>query len=106
MKHKQYLLGLGLGFAIGYVTKTIIHDTYKKVSPEKALQYAKATFKKNGPVSSTWIDVQPRRLKLNGLIYQAYRGGVSRHVDGESRQYDFYSDLETGAILLVEESEK
>lgn len=106
MNRKPYVTGLSIGLAIGFIVKTIVHEVYKKVTPEKALQYAKETFKKNGPINSSWIYVRPRRLQLNGLTYNAYRGGISRNIDGKIHQYDFYADVETGTIILSEEITK
>lgn len=98
MSRKNTLLAAGLGFAIGYLLKEQL-DEYKKLTPEKALQYAKETFQKNGPINGSWIYMKPEKLEKNGLIYDTYRGGISRNIDGDNKQYDFYVDIETGAII-------
>src|SRR5690625_6770963 len=100
MSRKRVVLAAGLGIAIGYLLKEQL-DENKKISPEKALQYAKETFQKNGPINGSWIYMKPEKLERNGLTYHTYRGGISRNVDGRNQQYEFFSDLETGAIIYV-----
>lgn len=100
-----FLLGIGIGAAIGYLAKEQL-DTRKTLSPEKALQRAKETFQKNGPINGSWIYMKPEKIEKNGLTYTTYRGGISRNIDGENKQYDYYIDVETGAIIDVAESVK
>ena len=45
--------------------------------------------------------MKPEKLEKNSLIYETYRGGISRNVDGETKQYDFHIDIDTGAIIDV-----
>lgn len=101
MSRKNIVLAAGLGFLIGYLVKDQV-DACKKLSPDKALQYAKETFQKNGPITGSWIYMKPEKVKKNGLTYDTYRGGVSRNIDGNNQQFDFYIDIETGAIIDVE----
>lgn len=87
-----------LGMIIGYLVKSQI-DKYQSTTPETALKNAKEAFKKQGPISGSWIYMKPEDIEKNGLIYNAYRGGVTRNVDGENKQFEFYADVETGAII-------
>lgn len=98
MKIKKAVLVAGLGVAVGYLAKQQV-DNYQKITPEKALKNAKETFKKNGPISGSWIYMKPEEVEKNGLLYHAYRGGVTRNMDGENKQYEFYVDVETGAVI-------
>ncbi|GAA0600496.1 PepSY domain-containing protein [Virgibacillus siamensis] len=98
MSVKKAVLAAGLGVAVGYVAKQQI-DNYQKITPEKALQQAKETFKKQGPISGSWIYMKPEEVERNGLLYNAYRGGVTRNIDGENKQFEFYVDVETGAVI-------
>ena len=43
--------------------------------------------------------MKPETLEKNGLTYRTYRGGISRNVDGENKQYEFYVDVDTGAVI-------
>lgn len=95
---KRVVFAAGLGVAAGYLAKQQI-DQYQKVTPEKALKNAKETFKKQGPISGSWIYMKPQEVEKNGLLYNAYRGGVTRNIDGESKQFEFYVDIETGAVI-------
>lgn len=103
MSQKKILLTGCIGFIIGYVTKELVNKSLTKITPEKALQNAKETFEKQGPITGLWIFTKPERLHLNDLIYGAYRGGISRNIDGVTHQYEFYSDIDTGAILHTAE---
>ncbi|MBP1947843.1 Predicted small secreted protein [Virgibacillus subterraneus] len=98
MNVKRAALAAGLGVAVGYLAKQQI-DQYQKITPEKALKQAKETFKKQGPISGSWIYMKPEEVEKNGLLYNAYRGGVTRNIDGENKQYEFYVDVETGAVI-------
>lgn len=98
MSVKKAVLAAGLGIAAGYVAKQQI-DNYQKFTPEKALKQAKETFKKQGPISGSWIYMKPEEVEKNGLLYNAYRGGVTRNIDGENKQFEFYVDVETGAVV-------
>ena len=98
MSIKRTVLAAGFGVAIGYIAKQQI-DQYQRTTPENALNNAKEAFKKQGPISGSWIYMKPEEVEKNGLIYTAYRGGVTRNIDGESKQYEFYADVETGAVI-------
>ncbi|WP_430784697.1 PepSY domain-containing protein [Virgibacillus flavescens] len=98
MSVKKAALAAGLGVAVGYMAKQQL-DNYQKVTPEKALKQAKETFKKQGPISGSWIYMKPEEVEKNGLVYNAYRGGVTKSIDGENKQYEFYVDVETGAVI-------
>src|SRR5690625_6747649 len=97
MSRKRVVLAAGLGIAIGYLLKEQL-DENKKISPEKALQYAKETFQKNGPINGSWIYIKPEKIDKNGLTYNTYRGGISRNVDGENKQFDFRSEEHTSEL--------
>ncbi|WP_284139872.1 MULTISPECIES: PepSY domain-containing protein [unclassified Virgibacillus] len=98
MSRKKVILAAGLGVAAGYLAKRQM-DQLQKITPEKALKNAKDTFKKQGPISGSWIYMKPEEVEKNGLIYEAYRGGVTRNIDGENKQFEFYVDTETGAVI-------
>lgn len=98
MKLRKAVLVAGLGVAVGYLAKQQM-DNYQKVTPEKALNNAKETFKRNGPISGSWIYMKPEEVEKNGLLYHAYRGGVTRNMDGENKQYEFYVDVDSGAVI-------
>ncbi|SFD61829.1 Predicted small secreted protein [Lentibacillus persicus] len=98
MKARNAVIAAGAGLAAGFVVKQQL-DRYQKITPEKALKHAKETFKKQGPISGSWIYMKPEEVERNGLLYNAYRGGVTRNIDGENKQYEFYIDVDTGAVI-------
>jgi predicted small secreted protein len=103
LKKRNLILAASLGAVIGYLVKSQL-DTTQKITPEKALSNAKEAFKKTGPISGSWIYMKPEKVELNGLVYDAYRGGITRNVDGEHKQFDFYVDVETGGIVSSAEN--
>lgn len=103
MKKRNVLLAFSLGMAAGYLTNELLGHT-REVSPELALKKAKEAFKQQGPISGSWIYMQPEEVNKNGLTYQAYRGGVTRTIDGDSKQYEFYVDTASGAIISSRET--
>lgn len=98
MNTKRLLIAAGAGAAAGYLIKQQV-DHLQKVTPERALKHAKESFKKSGPISGSWIYMKPEEVEKNGLLYKAYRGGVTRNIDGENKQYEFYVDVDTGAVV-------
>lgn len=100
MSRRRTLILAGLGIAVGYLLKDQI-DQYRKVTPDEALESAKTTFMKQGPVSGSWIYMKPEKVEKNGLTYTAYRGGITRSIDGENKQFEFFADADTGAVIDV-----
>ncbi|MGM8365874.1 PepSY domain-containing protein [Virgibacillus sp. W0181] len=98
------IVSIGIGITIGYILKQQL-QTYQKVTPEKALIMAKETFKKSGPISGSWIYMKPEEIEQNGLLYTAYRGGITRNIDGKNHQYEFYTDVQTGAVIGAVQTE-
>ena|SRR5699024_6225635 len=98
-KQNNFLIGAGVGFLLGFILTEQMER--RKISPERGLQLAKETFQKNWPINGSWIYVNPERIKRNGLVYETYRGGISRNIDGVNSQYGFYIDIDTGAIIDV-----
>ncbi|KGX89415.1 peptidase M4 [Pontibacillus halophilus JSM 076056 = DSM 19796] len=100
MKMKKTLAIAGAGAIAAYfVTKQLQND--QRLSPEKALKVAKESFKRQGPISGSWIYMKPEEWTSEEVPYTVYRGGISKSVDGETQQYEFHVDAETGTILDV-----
>lgn len=98
MNFRRTLLALGLGFIAGYVVKQQLNE-YQPISPERALEKAKDKFRRLGPINGSWIYMKPEEIEKNGLVYDVYRGGITRNIDGENVQFDFYADTNTGTII-------
>lgn len=102
MRFKKSLIAIGLGAIVGYVAAKQISEN-QQLSPEKALKRAKESFKRQGPISGSWIHMKTEELAKDDLPYTVYRGGVSRSIDGQTKQYEFYIDAVSGTILDVSE---
>jgi|SRR5690625_168268 len=100
MKSKNIIISLISGFIIGFVVRDRLSHL-QKLTPEKALQYAKDTFQQHSPINGSWIYMKPKKLEKNGLIYDTYQGGISKNIDGINKQFEFFSDVETGTIIDV-----
>ncbi|AIF67140.1 MULTISPECIES: PepSY domain-containing protein [Bacillaceae] len=100
---KKTVAIVGAGLAAGYLIQKQIAKQ-QKVTPEKALKFAKEAFKKEGPISGSWIYMKPEEKVKHGLTYTVYRGGISRTIDGKPAQYEFFVDAETGSVIDAVES--
>lgn len=103
MNWKKVAIAAGVGALAGYIVKEQINSS-QNVTPEKALKIAKEAFKKQGPISGSWIYMKPEELNKNGINYDVYRGGISKNQDGETSQFEFYIDTDTGTIVDVAET--
>ncbi|MBN8236977.1 PepSY domain-containing protein [Halobacillus kuroshimensis] len=103
MNWKKVAIAAGVGALAGYIVKEQISSS-QNVTPEKALKIAKEAFKKQGPISGSWIYMKPEELNKNGINYDVYRGGISKNQDGETSQFEFYIDTDTGTIVDVAET--
>lgn len=101
MKRRDALLAISASFIVGFIVKTVLGN--QNLSPEAALETAKETFKQSGPISGSWIYMTPETLEKNGLNYNVYQGGITRQVDGQNKEYVFYSDVETGVVVDVKD---
>jgi predicted small secreted protein len=93
MGWRKFLIGVGVGFAGAYILKEALNK--QMISSEKALTLAKNAFKQSGPISGSWIQTNPEKYKKNDLVYDVYKGGISR----EKEQYEFIIDAYSGTIL-------
>ncbi|CAM3765158.1 PepSY domain-containing protein [Mesobacillus zeae] len=101
MNWKSFLLGIGAGLAGAYAIKEAASRN-SSVSAAKALDQAKIAFKKEGPISGSWINMNPEAYQKGPLDYTVYIGGVSRNTeDGGTEQFEFIADASTGTILDV-----
>ncbi|MBS4191668.1 hypothetical protein KHA94_15870 [Bacillus sp. FJAT-49705] len=98
MNWKSFILGVGVGLASGYAARELLAQK-TTVSPEKALANAKNAFKKAGPISGSWIQMQSEKYEKGHLKYDIYRGGISRQEGDRVEQYEFIADTGTGLIL-------
>src|SRR5699024_4826952 len=100
MNRRNTLITLILSLVAGFLTKSILDD--KNLSPEKALEIAKEAFNQNGPISCSWIYMTSETLDKKGLNYYTYRGDITRHIYVDNVESVFYTDINTGAIIEVE----
>lgn len=100
LKKSNIVLSVGIGFLVGYV---FLHQQEQNnmLTPERALQFAKEKFAEAAPIVGSWIYVKQERLEMNGLLYDTYRGGITRNIDGKNEQIEFFVDKMTGAIIYA-----
>lgn len=102
MKKRQILLFSTLAFLLGWLIREE-KEKRSTLSPEQALEKAKDAFKKEAPISGSWIYMIPENIKLYGIGYTGYHGGISRQIDNTSVQSNFFVDEETGAVFCIEQ---
>lgn len=100
---RSFIIGTTIGVCIGFFTKLLI-DKNKNLAPEIVLERVKAAFQRKGPVSGSWIYIEPTVLEKNGLLYDTYRGGITRTIDDTQKQYEFYADVTSGVVIDVQET--
>src|SRR5699024_9250484 len=98
LNQKNVLLALGIGVLGGYLLGQTL-PANRRLTPDRALKNEKETFKENNPSNGSWIYMKPEQLAKNGLIYDTYRGGISRNIDGENKQYELHIDTKSGIIV-------
>ena len=102
MKWKDFVIGATIGFACGFVTKQAV-DKLSQPSPDAILQSVKEKMRENGKIIGSWILMTPEPFKKNGLHTQVFKGGLTRIIDGEQKQYEFFADAKTGTIIDIVE---
>ncbi|PLR80160.1 hypothetical protein CVD25_07220 [Bacillus canaveralius] len=100
MNWKSFFLGVGVGIVTGFAAKELLAEN-SCVSSEKVLAHVKSEFKKEAPISGSWIHMKTEPYEKNQLHYNVYRGGISRTVNEEAEQYEFVADAKTGTILDI-----
>jgi predicted small secreted protein len=96
---KKFLLGVTVGAA----SAVLVHSQLNKefISAEKALKFVKEAFKKEGPIEGSWINTERESYENNNVIYQVYRGGVSKKTDGVLTHYQFVVNAKNGTFIEV-----
>ena len=95
MKWKTFVIGAAVGLIGGYAAKEIISKKIN-ICPEKVLSGVKRLFKKQGPISGSWIHMEAEPYNKGQLIYHVYKGGISKLEDGVNMQYEFIADASSG----------
>lgn len=98
MKFRKAIVAFGIGLALGFLARKQ-YERCQRITPEKALKLAKEYYKNQGPISGSWIYMKPEEIEKNGITYIAYRGGVTLPKADGNKRYEFYADVETGAII-------
>ncbi|MCM3587919.1 PepSY domain-containing protein [Mesobacillus maritimus] len=98
MNWKYFFLGVSTGVAGAYLVK---EATARKenVAPEQILEKVKNAFKKEGPITGSWINMTTETYFRFPIEHQVYKGGITRNLSGQSEQYEFIADAKTGTIL-------
>lgn len=100
MNWKSFLLGTVTGLIGGYCLHKIL-DEQVPLSAEKVLADVKQTFKKDGSIDGSWMQMKLEEFEKYPVKTKVYRGGITRTRDGEKQQFEFIADAYTGTILDV-----
>lgn len=100
MKWKALFVGTVIGVIGGYsLTECMLKKQYP--SPEEVLKKIKREFKKQGPITGSWICTDQEQYEKGPLHFNVYKGGISRKINGKIEQYEFIADVESGNILDI-----
>jgi len=98
MNWKCFFLGVSAGVAGGLIVKEAT-SRKEMISPEEILNRVKNAYKKDGPISGSWINMTSEPFLRSPIKHQVYKGGITRTVDGQSELFEFIADAKTGTIL-------
>ncbi|ENH95797.1 hypothetical protein J416_14218 [Gracilibacillus halophilus YIM-C55.5] len=104
MKWAKLFSVAAAGFVLGYITY-LSTQNHSYIKPERALKLVKNMFNQDYEVSGSWIYMKPTTIDRNGLTYDIYQGGITKHINGEHQPVQFYLDAKTGTILDVFEEQ-
>ncbi len=102
MAIKRFVVGVGLGLAVGYFLRPTIER--ERMTPERALKEVKKTVARTHAISGSWIHMLPETIERNHITYDVYRGGLSTTTEAGTVQYDFFVDTKTGTLIDLQTS--
>ncbi|GAA0332757.1 hypothetical protein GCM10008967_24310 [Bacillus carboniphilus] len=98
MNTRSFFFGLATGIAAAvFIQKSVSTPMYKQ--PESVLHKVKTLFKKEGPISGSWIEMKTQDYAKGPVVYTVYKGGITRLDDNDTQQWEFIADAKTGVIL-------
>ncbi|WML54370.1 PepSY domain-containing protein [Neobacillus sp. PS3-12] len=100
MNWKPFMIGTAVGLIGGYAAKEMISKKVNR-SAEKVLDDVKNQFKQHGNISGSWIHMEAELYEKEQISYKVYKGGVSKHENGEQKQFEFIADASTGTIIDI-----
>lgn len=99
MRTRDLLLGFSTGIAAGFLIREAAHRIDPTKPAELVLHGIKQSFKAEGPIDGSWIYMKTEPFKRQAISTDVYRGGISRVLDGEIEQFEFFADARTGTVV-------
>lgn len=103
MKLRDFAIGVVVGFATAVIIKEVSERSVPYKSADTVLASIKEQFKKEGPIDGSWVYMKPEQYNNGYATVPAYRGGITRLIDGEHITYEFVADAFKGILLDVKE---
>lgn len=100
MNWKSFIFGAAAGLAGGYLLREAAAQKVP-VSGEKILAEVKKSFKKDGPIDGSWLQMKPEDYSKYAIHTKVYRGGITRNKDGRREQFEFIADAYTGTVMDI-----
>lgn len=100
-KEKQLLISV-VAFLLSFGLVILVYmlaTSDNKIKSQKVLQSVKGSFKADGPIEGSWIEMTAVEYDHNGEQTKVYYGGITRTEEGVINQYEFIADAYTGEIL-------
>lgn len=98
---KDFALGVVTGIAAAIVVKEMSDRVSPYASPNDILDNIKNEFKKQAPIDGSWIFMKTEQFNNGFMETPAYRGGITRTLNGEVESYEFVADARSGSILDI-----
>ncbi|WP_163539249.1 PepSY domain-containing protein [Gracilibacillus sp. YIM 98692] len=96
----KWLLPVILGFSLGFLIRKQVDDG-QMMKPENVLKLVKSQFSTKYKVSGSWIYMKSQTLEKQGLAYEVYHGGITKHVNDSYIPVEFWADAKTGTIIEI-----
>lgn len=90
-----FVVSFGLGLLAGNLLSQRAKD------PDEILEQVKDTFKEEGAIEGSWIEMTKVPWKKYAYDTDVYYGGISRYEDDELVQYEFIADAYTGSLMDI-----
>jgi len=100
-KDKQLMIGvivsiLSLGLFLIFYTEFF---GVRRMKSHRVLESVKSSFKEDGPIEGSWIEMTAVPYDLHDKDTEVYYGGITKTEAGKIVQYKFIADAYTGEVL-------
>lgn len=94
---------LGASGLAGFIAGKLFGN--RQMSAKRILKLVRNDFKREGPITGSWIDQHAVPFQRFAVKTNAYQGGLTRREDNQLVNYEFKADAYTGSLLELKRIE-